>query len=322
MPISHRVHMAHLPTAVERLPRISKFLSGLELWIKRDDQTGLAFGGNKTRKLEFFIGDALQSKAGCIITRGALQSNHCRQTAAASARFGLRCILILSGFQPRDVQGNYLLNLLFGAEIIWAGEEEPEQIFQQAIENEEEKGSNPYPIPMGGSNALGAYAYALAMEEFLSQNIPVDRIILATASGGTQAGLIVGAKLFGYDGTITGISIGEKAPALHPKVHAIISETAALMDKDINVHKDDIVIVDEFIGEGYAIVSELEINAIQMFAAQEGMLLDPVYTGRAAGGMLELIRTGVIAKDEKILFWHTGGTPALFAYSAAILHQE
>jgi len=322
MPIPHRVHMAHLPTAVEPLPRISKMFMGTELWIKRDDQTGLAFGGNKTRKLEFFIADAQQSKAGCIITRGALQSNHCRQTAAAAARFGLRCILILSGHQPREVQGNLLLDLLFGAQIVWAGNDNPEQTLQRVIDKKKSEGSNPYSIPMGGSNALGAYAYALAMEEFLGQNTPVDRIILATSSGGTQAGMILGAMLFGFEGIITGISVNEKAPALRRRVSALVREAAALMDKDINLQEDDIVIRDEFIGKGYAKVSELEIHAIRLFAAQEGILLDPVYTGRAAGGMLALIRSGAIGKDENILFWHTGGAPALFAYGDVILSDE
>jgi D-cysteine desulfhydrase family pyridoxal phosphate-dependent enzyme len=307
--------LAHLPTALEPLPRLSSSLGGPEIWIKRDDQTGLAFGGNKTRKLEYLTADAMLRGARTLITRGALQSNHCRQTAAAAARLGFDCILVLKGSAPEQRQGNILLDDLLGAEFVWAEEGDPEVVLGETVEKAQKADRAPYLIPYGGSNPLGVYAYAEAMAELLRQDDAFDRILFASSSGGTQAGLLLGAKLHEYRGSITGISVDLSASELTNRVSRLIQEASEWLGREVAVIPKDISILDDFLGEGYGVVGSSERNAITQFAQLEGILLDPVYTGRAAGGMMELIRQGWIGSEERILFWHTGGTPALFAYA-------
>ncbi len=309
-----RVNIAHLPTPVEPLPRLSAALGGPTLWIKRDDETGLAFGGNKTRKLEFLVADAQAQGARTLITRGAAQSNHCRQTAAAAARFGLDCILVLTGSPQIIYTGNLLLDRLLNVDIVWTEDDDPEVVLRQTFESARSDDRRPYLIPYGGSNPLGACAYAAAMQEFLAQNIPVDRIVLASSSGGTQAGLIVGARLMHNPVLITGISVDPKAAPLKKKIAELAMQIGELLGKPLQVEVEDVDVWDDYLGEGYSIVSELERQTMKTFARTEGILLDPVYTGRAAGGMIDLIRSGEFPSGETILFWHTGGTPAIFAY--------
>ena len=310
-----RVKLAHLPTPIHPLPRLSTELGGPQLWVKRDDMTGLAFGGNKIRKLEFLLAEAQAQNARTLITRGAIQSNHCRQTAAAAACQGLDCILVLTGNPPQTTTGNTLLDQLLGAQIVWTEDRDPDIAFQETFEQAYSDGRRPYLIPYGGSNPVGASAYSAAMAEFMEQNTPIDRIVFATSSGGTQAGMIVGASLHGYTGKITGISISPPAIKIKPQIAALATETAALLNHPLEITADQVEVNDSYLGGGYGVVSDLERDAIRLFAQQEGLLLDPVYTGRAAGGLIDLIRSGEIGSEERVLFWHTGGTPALFAYT-------
>lgn len=313
-----RLRFAHLPTPIEPLPRLSATLAGPRLWIKRDDQTGLAFGGNKTRKLEFLLAEAQSHGAQTLVTRGAAQSNHCRQTAAAAARHGLDCILVLAGHQPEHASGNVLLDLLLGAEIVWAGDQEPGQLLQTTFDRAWEAGRRPYLVPYGGSNATGAAAYADAMREFLDQDVPVDRMVLATSSGGTQAGLVAGAQIHAYQGRIQGISVDCPSAPLSATIAELSNEIGSLLGHPLSVVSSDVEVHDGYLGGGYAVVGDLERKAIDLFARHEGILLDPVYTGRAAGALIDLIEKGEIKSEERVLFWHTGGTPSLFAFSGQL----
>ena len=322
-----RVLLGSYPTPIEPLPRLSKLLQGPSLYVKRDDLTGLAGGGNKVRKLEFLVADALAQNADTLVTLGAAQSNHCRQTAGAAARCGLRSILVLRGKRGRPDSGNLLLDHLLGAEVRWSGRRSRETVVAETVAQERAAGRNPYPIPIGGSNALGGAAYSLAMEEVLAQmasnkslsGVRFDRIIVASSSGGTHAGLVVGATVTGYDGEVLGIAIDEKLKSLQKIVARIASETAARLGVERKYRPDDIRANDDYLGAGYGVLGSAEREAIELFARQEGILLDPVYTGRAAAGMIDLIRRGVIGRNETILFWHTGGVPALWAYGKQLL---
>ncbi|MEX2143762.1 MAG: D-cysteine desulfhydrase family protein [Anaerolineales bacterium] len=306
-----RVALAQLPTPVQELPRLTKLLGGPQIFVKRDDQTGLAFGGNKTRKLETLCAAALAEGADLLVTAGAIQSNHCRQTAAAAAQLGLGCTLVLVGDET-DPSGNLLLDSLFKADIRWARKEDRDATLQNVYEEAESRGQKPYLIPYGGSNPIGAAAYAFALKELLYQGLRPDWIVLATSSGGTQAGLLVGARLYNYNGRILGISVDEKAAEIRPRIAQLSEQTAKLLGQEIHVKDDEILVNDDYLGQGYAALGLPEIQAIRLFAHNEGLLIDPVYTGRAAAGLISLVRSGFFSKQDNVLFWHTGGTPALF----------
>jgi L-cysteate sulfo-lyase len=311
-----RFQLADLPTPLEWMSRLSGALRGPQIWIKRDDQTGLATGGNKTRKLELLIADALAQDAGVVLTVGAVQSNHCRQTAAAAARTPLDCVLILRGEAPPRNQwtGNLLLDDLLGARICWSGDADPLAALEAAAEAERSAGRKPYVIPLGGSNALGAAAYALAFEELWKQlevqstcqPLCFDRIVFASSSGGTHAGLIVGAKACGYQGQVLGISVDKTGGHLRETVSALLAPTAVRLGLDLDLGPDDIHVNDEYLGGGYAVLTGAEREAVRLVAELEGILLDPVYTGKAMAGLLGMIRRGEIGADETVLFWHTG----------------
>src|SRR5258705_13126137 len=225
-----RLRFAHLPTPVETLPRLCDALGGPRLLIKRDDQTGLAFGGNKTRKLEFLVAEAREQGAKTLISGGALESNHCRQPAAAAARFGFECILVLTGDKAQRASGNLLLDQLFGAEIVYvADRKDRDGILQETFNRATNEGKKPYLVPYGGSNATGALGYAFAMKELIEQNVAADWIVFATSSGGTHAGLLLGQRVFGYKGKILGISIDESEEWL--KQH--VSELASLASEKL-----------------------------------------------------------------------------------------
>lgn len=316
-----RLRFAHLPTPVEHLPRLSTELGGPQLLVKRDDQTGLALGGNKARKLEFLLAEAQAHGARTLITAGAMQSNHCRQTAAAAARFGFQCILVLDyprgsqGPEAKDlpVSGNYLLDTLFGAEIVWTQRESRNKALDDTFQAAWEAGKRPYKIPYGGSNATGAAAYAFAMQELLAQDVDPDWIVVPSSSGGTQAGIVLGSRLFSFKGHVLGISIDEPQKLLADKVAKLASETARLTGTDHAFVGNDVLVNSDYLGAGYGVMGDLEKQAVSLFARCEGLLLDPVYTGRAAGGLIDLIRGKYFSKTDTVLFWHTGGTPALFA---------
>jgi D-cysteine desulfhydrase family pyridoxal phosphate-dependent enzyme len=313
-----RTKIAHLPTPLEPMPRLSVTLGGPELWIKRDDMTGLAGGGNKTRKLEFLVAAALADGADTLITGGAPQSNHCRQTAAAAAREGLRCVLVLVG-PPQPFSGNLLLDVLMGADLAWTGDSPRDDHMQAVFDREQAAGRKPWLIPYGGSNIYGAAAYVAAVEELIGQmsaiNLPpFHRIVFASSSGGTHAGLAVGARALGLPTQVLGISIDKPLVELtHDTVAALAAETAAALGLDFSLTAADIAANADYLGGGYGVMGEPEAEAVRLFARTEGILLDPVYTGRAAAGLIDMIRTGQMAAGEQVLFWHTGGLPALFA---------
>jgi D-cysteine desulfhydrase family pyridoxal phosphate-dependent enzyme len=310
-----REPFAHLPTKVEGLSRLTKNLNGPELFIKRDDQTGLAFGGNKTRKLEYLMAQALAEGADLVLTTGADQSNHCRQTAAAAARCGLDCTLVLVEPAPETATANLFLDKLLGADLIWTEKEKRDQALNKAFEEAVGRGKKPYLIPYGGSNAVGAYAYFVAMKELLEQlpeEMP-DWIVFGSSSGGTQAGLLAGAQNYQLKTKILGISVDESESVLKDRVFRLATEVSHLYGDKKDLNQDQILINDSFLGEGYGILNDQDREAIHLFAKVEGILLDPVYTGRAGAGLIHLIRSGFFSKNERVLFWHTGGTPALFA---------
>ena len=317
-----RVSLGHFPTPLHALPRLSEKLGGPRLFVKRDDQTGLATGGNKTRKLEFLVADALDRHMDTLITAGAPQSNHARQTAAAAAKAGMKCVLVLRGQPQSGRQGNLLLDELLGAEIRWAARDAVEATMLETANELSVKGYAPYLIPYGGSNPIGAAGYVAAMEELMEQarqmNLRLDRIVFASSSGGTQAGLAVGAKATGYAGQVLGISVDVKREELQTMVATLATETAAHLKLGLRFAPGEISVNADYIGAGYGVLGAQERGAIRLAAEVEGLLLDPVYTGRAFAGMVDLIRRGEIRRDETVLFWHTGGTPALFAYAAEL----
>jgi D-cysteine desulfhydrase len=296
------------------MPRLSEFLGGARLLIKRDDQTGLAFGGNKTRKLEFLVAEAQAQGAKMLISAGAIQSNHCRQTAAAAAHFGLDCTLVLTGDLPSQPSANLLLDEMFGAEIVNVTDRAVrDRILQETFDKAVQAGKKPYLVPYGGSSPTGALGYAFAVEELMKQDVKIDWIVFGTSSGGTHAGLTLGKRVFGYSGKVLGISIDESEAWLKSHVSALASDASELLGERIEFTSEDVMATDAYCQAGYGVLTDAEREAVKLFAKYEGLLLDPVYTGRAAAGMIDLIRKGFFKKDETILFWHTGGQPALFA---------
>jgi D-cysteine desulfhydrase family pyridoxal phosphate-dependent enzyme len=309
-----RLNFAHLPTPIEELPRLTEALGGPRILVKRDDQTGLAFGGNKTRKLEFLVAEAREHGAKMLISAGAIQSNHCRQTVAAAARFGFDCTLVLTGERPAHSTANYLLDQLFGAEIITVTDrKDRDQILQETFDSAASAGKKPYLVPYGGSSPTGAMGYAFAMEEFMKQNVSADWIVFGTSSGGTHAGFVLGQRVFGFNGKVLGISIDEPEAQLKAHVSELATQASEKLGEQIKFAGDDVLANENYCQAGYGVFGAGEREAINLFARNEGLLLDPVYTGRAAAGMIDLIRKGFFKKEEAILFWHTGGQPALFA---------
>ena len=318
-----RLRLAHLPTPIQPLERLSRHLGGPTILVKRDDLTGLATGGNKARKLEYLMADALAHEADTVITMGAAQSNHARQTAAAAARLGLGCTLVLAGRGPTTPpQGNLLLDRLLGARVRFAGDRDPYEVMQEAAEEERSVGRRPYLIPYGGSNAIGAVGYVAALEEAAAQlaaeGIRVDHIVFATSSGGTQAGLVVGAEGVGFAGRVLGISVGPRAEMLAASVASVATLTASLLGRAARPSPEDILIEDGYTGGGYGVVGDAERESIRLVASLEGLLLDPVYTGKAMAGLIGLVGRGEIGAGETVLFWHTGGTAALHAYASEL----
>ena len=318
-----RVPLAHLPTPIEALPRLSRLLGGPQLFIKRDDLTGLGLGGNKTRKLEYLAPDALAKGAKTLITTGAVQSNHCRQVAAAAAKLGLDCQLILTGNEPGEAQGNLLLDKLSGAQIFFTTKANRDQELQLRFQQAQRDGQKPYLIPYGGSNTIGALGYLNAMVELKDQGLEPDWIVFATSSGGTQAGLILGAHITGFRGKILGISIEHSSDPFSAQIADLVNKTVDELGYDWSVTSREVLINDSYCQAGYGVLTSAEIEAVNLLARTEGILLDPVYTGRATAGLLDLIRKGFFRPEEKVLFWHTGGTPALFAepYSQGLLDK-
>ncbi len=319
MPIEKfpRVRLAHLPTPLEDAPNLSAMF-GRRILVKRDDATGLAFGGNKTRKLEFLVADALAQNCDTLITEGAAQSNHCRQTVAAARKSNLRCVLVLSHSEHDEVQGNLLLDQLMDAEIHWCTREERDDVMRQVIIAEQRAGHKLYAIPTGGSNAIGALGYASVVLELASQlferGIEASRVYFSSSLGGTHAGLLLGKKLYHAPYRVIGVSPDYTTAEVQELVATIGDDAARLLGVDLSFAPGEIEAYDQFVGPGYALSTPESIEAIRLFARSEGLMLDPVYTAKAAAGMLHDLRHDNIARDETIIFIHTGGTPALFAY--------
>ncbi len=315
-----RVPLGFFPTPLEPLAQISTHL-GIQVFVKRDDQTGLALGGNKTRKLEFLVADALAKECDTLITGGAAQSNHCRQTAAAAAKRGFQCHLVLGGEEPELVGGNLLLDTLFGAVIHYCGPQRKGERIPEIAENLRREGRKPYVIPYGGSNAVGALGFAEAAIELKAQleksGVAPSAVVFASSSGGTHGGLLVGAVHAGLRARILGIEIDKGEEGEGPfaeRVLAIANETAALARTGYRFAIDDVHLARQFTGRGYGIVGERERLAIRLMASQEGILLDPVYTGRAFGALVELAQAGELGPGP-VVFWHTGGAPTIFSYA-------
>ncbi len=309
-----RLRFAHLPTPIEDLPRLSAALGGPRILVKRDDQTGLAFGGNKTRKLEFLVAEAQAQGARTLISGGALQSNHCRQTAAAAARCGMDCILVLTGEAPAKPSANLLLDGWLGARIVTVPDrKDRDRRLQEVFEQSQAAGEQPYLVPYGGSSPTGALGYAFAVEEFMGQGVEVDWFVFGTSSGGTHAGLVLGQRLFGYGGKVLGISIDEPEAWLKQHVSALASAASERFGEFIQFQPQDILADASYCSAGYGVLTDAEREAVRLFARSEGLLLDPVYTGRAAAGLIDLVRKGFFKKTDTVLFWHTGGQPALFS---------
>jgi len=314
-----RRRLGHLPTPLHELPRLTRALGGPRLLVKRDDQTGLATGGNKTRKLEFSVAEALRQSADTLVTMGGVQSNHARQTAAAASVCGLGCVLVLRGHPPAAANGNLLLDDLLGAEVVFSGDRTREETAERVVAEARATGRRPYLIPVGASDEFGAVGYVAALEELVrqleEQRLRVDRIVFASSSFGTQAGLCVGAKALGFRAELAAIAIDSTRPELQAGVAALATRTARHMGLELSFAPDEVVGHDAYLGAGYAVLGEPEREAIRLVARQEGILLDPVYTGRAMAGLIDLVRKGEFGKGETVLFWHTGGSAALFAYA-------
>lgn len=316
-----RIRLATLPTPLEEAPRLSKILDGPRILFKRDDSNGFAFGGNKARKLEFLIADAIEKGADTVITTGGLQSNHARLAAAAAKRYGMHPILVLRGETPSEFSGNLLLDRLLDAEIrtVPPDVRNTMPLMEGIAEEVRDSGKTPYIIPSGGSNPIGAIAYANAMLEITSQavemNLEINHVAFSSGSGGTHGGLLFGAKALNFQGKILGISDGAPREPLVHKIVEIANGCARLVDSHVSISLKDVDFLDEYVGKGYGVLQNEIVDAITAVARAEGIFLDPVYTGKAMWGLMDLIHQGYFEKDETVVFIHTGGTPALFAYS-------
>ncbi len=318
-----RLDLGFFPTPVVKLCNLGSFLGGPEILMKRDDLTGLALGGNKTRKLEFILQDAIARGCDTVITAGASQSNHCRQTAAAAAFLQLECHLVLGGRAPRVANGNLLLDNLFGSQIHWTGCNREGEDIPEISAALKTRGKRPYVIPYGGSNELGAYSFVRALEELETQldTEKLTHIVFASSSGGTHAGLMLGKALLKRKYRLTGINIDKDETDGISFADAIIEQAnkaSSFIDSDVRFTAKDLVLDSSYAGDGYGIIGKLEKEAIALTARYEGILLDPVYTGRAMGGLIDTIRTGRLTKQDRVLFWHTGGAPSLFSYAESL----
>ena len=319
-----RVALAHLPTPLEFLPHLTRHLGGPNIYVKRDDCTGLGTGGNKTRKLEFLMADALQQGATTVITQGAVQSNHARQTAAAAAKLGLDCELVFENridgaTEPYLQSGNVLLDRIFGARVREVAKGSDMTAELDAVADELRKsGKTPYVIPGGGSNPTGALGYVDCAFELVTQanrqGIVIDHVVHATGSAGTQAGLAVGLKAIHAGIPLLGIGVGADRQAQEQKVFELATKTAKFTGAEDVVKRDDIVCNCDYIGPGYGVPTEGMNAAVLLAARLEGLLFDPVYTGKALAGLIDLVRKGWFEGAENIVFIHTGGAAGLFAY--------
>ncbi|MCH7854585.1 MAG: D-cysteine desulfhydrase [Proteobacteria bacterium] len=319
-----RVSLAHLPTPLEFLPRLTRHLGGPDIYVKRDDCTGLGTGGNKTRKLEFLMAEALDKKATVVITQGAVQSNHARQTVAAACKLGLKCELIFEkrvgdATEPYLKSGNVFLDHLFGANIREVEKGTDMDAAMQTVADELSlSGETPYIIPGGGSNPIGALGYVDCALELIvqanKQNLVIDHVVHATGSAGTQAGLIVGLKAMHSGIPLLGIGVNAARTEQEEKVYKLACSTADLLGAPGLIERGDIVANCDYVGDGYGVPTKGMNDAILLLARLEGLLFDPVYSGKGLAGMIDLISSGYFQDAKNIVFVHTGGAAGLFAY--------
>ena len=323
-----RIALAHLPTPLEPMPRLSAELGGPEIWVKRDDCTGLSTGGNKTRKLEFLMAEADAAGAEMVMTQGATQSNHARQTAAAAAKLGMKCHILLedrtgSNDPNYNGNGNVLLDHLHGATTeIHPGGGDMNAIMEAEANKRRSDGARVYTIPGGGSNPTGAIGYVNAAMELVTQSndarLSFDTIVQATGSAGTQAGIVAGLRAMNANIPLLGIGVRAPKPKQEANVLALAAATAERLGCAGIVRSQDVVANCDYVGEGYGIPTEGCLEAVRMFAELEGLLLDPVYSAKAAAGLIDLIRKGKFSAGQRVLFWHTGGAVALFGYDKVL----
>ncbi|MEQ1714655.1 MAG: D-cysteine desulfhydrase [Hyphomicrobium sp.] len=322
-----RIRCGHWPTPLEPMENLSRHLGGPRIWIKRDDCTGLSTGGNKTRKLEFLMAEALADKADTIITQGATQSNHARQTAAVAAKLGLDCHILLedrTGYvdEAYNRSGNVLLDELPGASISKRpGGADMQKEMEVLAADLEAKGKRAYVIPGGGSNPVGALGYVNAALELLAQatdmGLNMSSIVHATGSAGTQAGLVAGLAMLNAQIPVLGIGVRAPRDRQEANVFALAEKTCALVGVPGAVKREQIVANCDYVGQGYGLPTEGMVDAVKLVARTEGILLDPVYSGKAMAGLIDLVQKGHFKKDETIVFLHTGGAVGLFGYPSA-----
>lgn len=319
-----RLRCGHWPTPLEPMPRLSERLGGPELWVKRDDCTGLSTGGNKTRKLEFLVADAIDKKADVIITQGATQSNHARQTAALCAKVGIECQILLedrTGFEDFDykLNGNVLLDRLHGAKVSQRpGGADMQAEMESLAESLAKQGRRPYVIPGGGSNPIGALGYVNAALELTTQlnemNLDATHLVLATGSSGTHAGLIAGLCILNSPLKVVGFGVRAPKEKQEQMVYDLACKTAALLGHEGIVDRQSVFADCDYVGSGYGLPTPAMVEAVTLLAQTEGLLFDPVYTGKGLSGMIDWIRKGKFNATDKIVFLHTGGSAALFGY--------
>ncbi|MGI9315904.1 MAG: D-cysteine desulfhydrase [bacterium] len=319
-----RVHLAHLPTPLEYLKNLSDALDGPNIYIKRDDCTGLATGGNKTRKLEFLIADALEKKADTVITQGAVQSNHARQTVAAGLKYGMACEILLENrteSSERDYleSGNVFLDRLFGANVThFPKDTNMDEAMETKAEELRAQGKTPYIIPGGGSNPIGALGYVNCALETLTQandmGLKIDHFVTATGSAGTQAGLVLGLEATNSNIPLLGIGVRAPKPKQEENVYQLACKTAEYMGIPGVVARDKVIADSNYVGGGYGVPTEGMIEAVELMARKEAILMDPVYSGKGLAGLIDYIRKERFQKNQNIVFLHTGGSAALFGY--------
>ena len=321
-----RVKLANLPTPLQEAPKLSKALGGPRILVKRDDLTGLAFGGNKTRKLEFLMADALREGADVIVTGAGFQSNWCTQSAAAARRMGMKCVLIkrgpLDGYDPEDYDGNHLLHFLMGAEIKVATGKNTKKVYEETMEELREKGQRPYRLTAAGSTPPGVMGYVNAVLELASQaverGIKIDYLVHASGSGGTMAGLVLGAKALNTGSEVIGAAVSPGKERMVKGVASLVNRSAEYLGVDLKVNEDEITVYDEYAGPGYGVLTDEKAEAVKLAAETEGLFLDPVYTGTSMAALIGLCREGFFKADDTVVFLHTGGSAALFPYKSPL----
>ncbi len=320
-----RYPLATLPTPLDELPRLSREL-GVRVLMKRDDLTGFALGGNKARKLEFLVADALAQHADMLVTGGGPQSNHARMTAAAARKVGMKALLLLSGNPPSDVNGNLLLDVILGAEIRYLPSPdflEADRVIERTAQQLRDQGRRAYPIPVGGSTVLGACSYILATGELLAQlDVKPDYIFITTGSCGTHAGILAGVKYYNAKIPVYGITVSRPREQCLSRLASLVERTSEFLGQPLPLEPGDIIVNDDYLGASYGAPTRECHAAMRLVARLEGIFLDPVYTGKTMAGMIDLVHRGVIAPGATVVFWHTGGVPGLFGHAQDFVGAE